>query len=98
MNTTNNNQIIAVKVLISGRVQGVSYRYYTQKQAQSLGVNGWVKNLHDGRVEAFFEGDPETVKAMVKWCDQGPATAIVNEVLTIKEIPQNIKGFTILYS
>jgi len=63
-----------------------------------LGVNGWVKNLDDGRVEAVFEGDTETVKAMVKWCQKGSPSAMVNEVLTVEEIAQNIKGFNILYS
>jgi|GEM_PF-5575656 Acylphosphatases len=60
------NQPIAVRahVFVSGRVQGVGYRYYTQKQARDLGIQGWVRNLTDGRVEAVFEGNPNTVDEM----------------------------------
>lgn len=88
---------MAIHTLISGRVQGVNYRYYTRQQAQKLGVNGWVKNLHDGRVEAFFEGNPETVEKMVKWCEKGSPSAVVNEVLTQEKIPQNLQDFKIIY-
>lgn len=67
-------------VHISGRVQGVSFRYYTVRQANKFGVYGWVKNLADGRVEAVFEGPEEQVKQMVDWCQQGSPAARVEDV------------------
>lgn len=67
-------------VTISGKVQGVYYRLETRDQAIALRVKGWVKNLPDGRVEGFFEGDREKVEALVAWCRQGPPRAAVSEV------------------
>ncbi len=64
-------------VLVSGRVQGVSFRYYTVQEAQAAGVDGWVRNLWDGRVEAVFEGDTDAVQHMVAWVQQGPSSAQV---------------------
>ena len=65
---------------ISGRVQGVNFRYYTRQQAESLGIVGWVRNLFDRRVEAIFEGDEITIQQMVDWCRQGPSAARVDHV------------------
>ena len=65
---------------ISGRVQGVNFRYYTRQQARSLGVKGWVRNLIDGRVEAVIEGDAISVERMVDWCHHGPSGAWVDTV------------------
>lgn len=67
-------------VLIAGRVQGVSFRYYTVQEAESVGVNGWVRNLWDGRVEAIFEGEAESVEHMVEWSKHGPPSAVVEDV------------------
>jgi acylphosphatase len=66
-------------VLISGRVQGVSFRYYTVQEAESVGVEGWVRNLWDGRVEAVFEGKGEAVEHMVSWSKHGPPSAQVDD-------------------
>ena len=71
---------IRVHVYISGRVQGVGYRYSTIHQAQSLGITGWVRNTHDERVEAIFEGDEEAVEKMIEWCKRGPSMAFVTDV------------------
>lgn len=67
-------------VLVSGKVQGVFFRQKTKRQAQSLGVKGWVRNLPDGRVEAVFEGEEQAVKALVEYCRHGPSYAIVENV------------------
>ena len=67
-------------VLISGRVQGVNFRWYTQRKAQELGLNGWVRNRGDGRVEAVFEGEKQAVERAVNWCHVGPPSARVDEV------------------
>lgn len=67
-------------IYVSGRVQGIFFRYHTQELAQRLGVKGWVRNLRDGRVEAVFEGEREQVEEMVKFCRTGPPGAKVNNV------------------
>ena len=67
-------------VLISGRVQGVYFRQNTKRQAQKQEVNGWVRNLDDGRVEAVFEGEESAVKALVDFCRKGPSGASVAEI------------------
>jgi acylphosphatase len=67
-------------VLISGRVQGVFFRASTCEQANRLGLQGWVRNLPDGRVEALFEGEEERLKEMLGWCHQGPPGSLPGEV------------------
>jgi len=69
-----------VHVLVSGTVQGVFFRQKTKQQAESLGINGWVRNLADGRVEGVFEGDEQAVKALVDYCRHGPSYARVTNV------------------
>jgi acylphosphatase len=71
---------VRVHLLISGRVQGVAFRYYTQDIAQSSGVKGWVRNCWDGKVEIVAEGEEEKVKKLISWCYQGPGTAIVEKI------------------
>ncbi|MDD3013924.1 MAG: acylphosphatase [Candidatus Gastranaerophilales bacterium] len=71
---------IRVHVYISGRVQGVGYRYSTVHQAQSLELTGWVKNTYDRKVEAIFEGDENAVEQMLKWCQNGPSMAFVTNI------------------
>lgn len=67
-------------VFMSGRVQGVFFRYETEERASALGVKGWVRNLPDRRVEAVFEGDEEQVKEMVEFCRRGPPGARVTNI------------------
>lgn len=67
-------------VLISGRVQGVGFRYATAREAERLGLNGWVRNCPNGRVEAEFEGVRESLERMLAWCNHGPAYAAVDDV------------------
>jgi len=74
-------------VFISGRVQGVNFRWYTQYKAQELGLTGWVRNLWDGRVEAVFEGEERAVRAAVAWCHRGDPPARVDEVEVSYEPP-----------
>ena len=70
----------AVEVTVSGRVQGVSFRAYTQQEAGRLGVAGWVSNEPDGTVAGHFEGPAAAVDALVAWCHQGPRLARVERV------------------
>lgn len=81
--------------LVSGRVQGVAYRQHTDEQAQRLDLDGWVRNLDDGRVEVLFEGEAEAVHALATWLEQGPSAAEVVEV-TLSEMPlQGLAGFIV---
>lgn len=65
---------------VSGRVQGVFFRYETKSLADELGVRGWVRNLPDGRVEAVFEGEEEPVRRMIEFCKRGPPGARVTDI------------------
>lgn len=76
--------MIRVTVIVHGKVQGVSFRYYTRCRALELGVTGWVRNLPDGSVEGMFEGDETSVNTLVDWCRSGPPAALV-ERLDLRE-------------
>lgn len=67
-NSTPQSQLIRAHVFVTGRVQGVGFRYSTVDTASQLGLTGWVRNLPDGRVEAVFEGVRDIVEDMVRWC------------------------------
>lgn len=82
-------------LLISGRVQGVCYRAYTQEEATSRGLAGWVRNLPDGRVEAVFEGPEDACLAMVAWCRRGPPAARVTGVAVEDELPAGEPDFRV---
>jgi acylphosphatase len=82
-----------VHVWISGRVQGVGFRYATRDQAERLRLGGWVRNLGDGRVEAVFEGPAAEVAQIVSWCRRGPSGASVSEVRTEAETPAGESSF-----
>jgi acylphosphatase len=71
---------VRAHLLVSGRVQGVYFRQSTLLEARNLGVNGWVRNLMDGRVEAVFEGEEHSVKMLVNYCRQGPSAARVDNL------------------
>jgi len=75
-----------LRVRITGRVQGVFFRESTRKEAQRLGVQGWVRNLDDGSVEAVVQGPAAEVDAFVEWCHRGPQLARVDAV-TVSEEP-----------
>jgi len=68
------------QIRVSGRVQGVGYRYALRDEARRLGVKGWVRNRADGSVEALLQGDDEAVAALVAWAQRGPRTARVHAV------------------
>lgn len=65
---------------MEGRVQGVYFRSYTRRQAESLGITGWVRNCPDGQVEAVLEGEEKDVHRMIDWCRLGPPGAYVTDV------------------
>ena len=71
---------VARHFLVSGRVQGVGFRYFTQATADREGLHGWVRNLPDGRVEAEAEGDAEAVERFERALRQGPRGARIEQV------------------
>ena len=85
-----------VKVLVSGRVQGVGFRAFTVSKANALGLTGTVRNLKDGRVEAFVEGPADKVQELIKAVGVGPAGARVDGVLTEEQAHRGeFRSFTI---
>jgi acylphosphatase len=79
--------VVRRRVVVEGRVQGVGYRGSCARRAQAAGLGGKVRNLPDGRVEAVFEGPPESVDALVAWCEHGPSSAHVRRVQVHDEHP-----------
>ena len=83
----------ARQVRVTGRVQGVFFRSWTQQQAIELGVNGWVRNCSDGSVEAHLEGDEAAMKALIQKMQGGPPSAEV-EGVEVEDVPAlGITGF-----
>ena len=87
---------VSYRAYASGRVQGVFYRASAQQKARELGVNGWVRNCPDGRVEAQLEGDRQAVDAMIAWMHEGPSAAKVDDVQVEEADPDNTRGFNIV--
>jgi len=84
-----------VRVVVTGRVQGVFFRVTCARRASDLGLAGWVRNRSDGAVEATFEGDADAVEALVAWCRQGPPGAVVVDVDILDEAPTGELGFRV---
>ncbi len=86
------------RLLITGVVQGVGFRAFTKRIAQSYGLDGWVRNLPDGRVEAVVEGDQEVIAHFVKDLWKGPPLSRVDKIEMIREEPDEpLRGFDIRY-
>jgi acylphosphatase len=83
------------RVYVSGRVQGVFFRESCQEQAQLAGVDGWVRNLADERVEAVLEGSPAAADRVIAWCHEGPRRARVDRVDVVDEAPVGERGFRV---
>ena len=94
-NDSSPNDPRRTRALVSGRVQGVSFRDSTREKAQALGLSGWVRNLPDGSVEAVFEGGGDRVEEMLSWCEEGPPSARVRHVSAEDEEPGNLQGFEV---
>lgn len=89
---------VRARVLITGRVQGVGFRAHTRDRARQARVDGWVRNLSDGRVEAVFEGPRPAVQRMISWCYSGPTGADVERVeVTWEDSANQEDGFSIAW-
>ena len=87
--------IRSVRVRISGRVQGVGFRVWTERRATALGLAGWVRNLRNGDVEAVFCGPAERVEAMLAACREGPRLGRVEKIEMLGAAEASFGGFTI---
>ena len=89
---------VRAHVFVSGRVQGVFFRFETRRFARRLGVAGWVRNRRDGKVEAVFEGEKEDVERLIEFCRRGPSGARVTSVEVRWEEPTGeFEGFNVRY-
>ncbi len=86
---------VARRVLVSGRVQGVAFRWFAKERADALGVAGWVRNLHDGRVETWVEGEEAAVQEMLAWLRRGPPAAHVEGLDAGEREPEGLASFEI---
>jgi len=69
-----------IRIIVSGRVQGVFYRDSTERKALDLGLKGYVRNLSSGDVEIVVQGDEASKHALISWCREGPSHASVTEI------------------
>jgi acylphosphatase len=87
----------AVSVKVTGRVQGVAFRWYAVQEAERLGVRGWIRNEPDESVAGHFEGPSDAVDALVAWCGHGPSYASVRHVSVTEARATGAAEFTIRY-
>jgi acylphosphatase len=85
--------MIVQRLQITGRVQGVGFRYAMRHEAQRLGVSGWVRNRRDGSVEALVQGAAEPVDALIAWARRGPPGARVAELQAAPGAQEALAGF-----
>jgi len=87
----------SVRVYIEGNVQGVFFRGFVKENAERYGVKGFVRNLEDGRVEIFLEGNSEEVNKVMELCKKGPKHSMIRKVEIKPERFQGIKNFKVLH-
>ena len=87
--------VVCVRCCIAGHVQGVWFRASTRQKAQDLGIQGWVRNLPDGRVEALLQGEFKAVEALRQWLWQGPPLAEVVDVQCERWAVSALQGFEV---
>lgn len=87
--------VTALHVIVEGRVQGVGFRAYVEREAKARGLRGWVRNRSDGSVEAVFSGEEEDVESMMVACHRGPRLSLVRNVRRAAHPPGDWKGFEV---
>ncbi len=87
-----------LRIIVRGRVQGVGYRFFTQRTALELGIKGYVRNLPDGTVEVVAEGSPGAMEKFIQELREGPPLAIVED-MEVQEIPpdEEFETFEVRY-
>ncbi len=88
-------QEIYKKVIITGRVQGVGFRFSAREQARKYGVKGYVKNLPTGNVEIKVSGPENKVNLYLRWCNEGPSHAYVEDIFIEDAVPENFETFDV---
>jgi acylphosphatase len=86
----------SVRLYINGTVQGVFFRVFIKENAEKLNLKGFVRNLEDGQIEVFLEGNVDDVKEMIEICEKGPKHAMIREVKVKPESFQDFKEFKVL--
>jgi acylphosphatase len=87
--------MIARHFVVTGRVQGVAFRWSAKAAADRIGVRGWVRNRPDGSVEGWAEGETAAVEALAAWLEHGPGGARVSSVTVEEAVPTAAEGFQI---
>ncbi len=87
--------VTALHVTVEGRVQGVGFRAYVEREAKARGLRGWVRNRSDGSVEAVFSGEEEDVESMLVACHRGPRRSLVRAVRRQEHPAGDWKGFEV---
>jgi len=87
----------SVRLYITGAVQGVFFRLFVKQNAERLDVRGFIRNLEDGRIEAFLEGDFDKVNAMIELCKKGPKHSQIRNVEIKPEKFQDFRNFKVLH-
>lgn len=85
-----------VRLVISGKVQGVFFRATAKKVADKLGLGGWVKNTANGDVEMMVSGDEDAVEELISWAEKGPSTASVTHVEIQNHQPKEFSTFDVI--
>lgn len=86
---------LARRAILAGHVQGVFFRDSARRHAQALGVRGWARNLPDGTVEVWAEGQADAVEELMRWCGQGPPHAVVEGVSISQVTPAGLEDFQV---
>ncbi len=88
--------IKSLKLIVTGKVQGVFYRKNTQQKAKEFNLVGWVKNNTNGTVEIFIQGHQTDIQKMIDWCWQGPKNAAVSHIEIEESLPKNYSEFNVI--
>lgn len=86
----------AIRIIVSGHVQGVFFRANTKEEADRLGITGWVRNTDNGNVEMHTEGSEDALEKLKKWCQKGPPSARVENVIAEHVPEEHFMSFVIL--